>query len=61
VKNALKVSLQDLRGLHAFLEDYPEAKAILLYRGKERLKIGKVLCVPASEFLLELIPDTEIG
>jgi len=61
VKNALKVSLQDLRGLHAFLEDYPEAKAILLYRGKERLKIGKVLCVPVSEFLLELTPDTEIG
>ncbi len=61
VKNALTVSLQDLRGLHAFLEDYPEAKAILLYRGKDRLKIGKVLCVPVSEFLLELIPDTEMA
>ena len=32
-----KVFPHDLKALQAFLEDYPEAKALLLYRGKEKL------------------------
>jgi predicted AAA+ superfamily ATPase len=57
VKNAKKISSIDTRGLEAFLEDYPMAKAILLYRGKEYLQIKNVLCVPCEEFLLQLRPD----
>lgn len=33
VKNGATVRERDLRGLRAFLEDYPEAEARLLYRG----------------------------
>jgi uncharacterized protein len=56
VKNSANVSSKDLRGLKSFKEDYPEAETMLLYRGKERLKIDGVLCVPAGEFLLGLKP-----
>lgn len=47
----------DLRGLGAFLQDYPEAKATLLYRGKERLQHGKVRCLPVAEWLAALHPS----
>jgi predicted AAA+ superfamily ATPase len=57
VKNTKKVAPQDLKGLNAFLTDYPEAQALLLYRGETRLKMGDVLCIPIAEFLRTLIPD----
>ncbi len=57
VKNAKKVAPQDLKGLQAFLGDYPEAQALFLYRGETRLKIGDVLCIPVAEFLHQLKPD----
>lgn len=57
VKNADKVRSEDLRSLIAFQEDYPEAKALLLYRGKERLLKNNVLCLPCDEFLKELCPN----
>lgn len=57
VKNATRCDSYDLRGLKAFGEDYPEAKRYLLYRGKMRLKIGEVLCIPCEEFFLSLVPD----
>lgn len=56
VKNSSKLSSKDVRGLRTFKEDYPEAEPLLLYRGKERLKIDGVLCLPAEEFLLGLKP-----
>lgn len=56
VKSATKVFPGDLKGLHAFLEDYPEAQALLLYRGKEKLKMGPVLCLPVADFLRNLTP-----
>ncbi len=56
VKNAKKVSPHDLKGLKAFLADYPESKAFFLYRGNERLKIEEILCLPVSEFLEGLVP-----
>ena len=37
--------------------DYPEAKALLLYRGKEKLKMGKIFCCPVDEFLKQLTPN----
>lgn len=60
VKNANKVHSHDLKGLQAFLKDYPEAKALLLYNGKEKLKIDGILCLPAVDFLLTLIPNQSL-
>ncbi len=56
VKSRERVRPEDLRGLRAFLSDYPEAKATLLYAGKERLKQDGVLCQPVDEFLRALHP-----
>lgn len=56
VKNSATVSNQDIRGLKSFKTDYPEAETLLLHRGKERLKINGIHCIPAEEFLLGLKP-----
>lgn len=56
VKNGEVIHPQDLRGLQAFHADYPECCPILLYRGRERLLKGSILCVPCEEFLLQLRP-----
>jgi uncharacterized protein len=56
VKNTRRVRPADLRSLAAFRADYPEAEALLLYRGEHRLKTGGVLCVPVEEFLAQLRP-----
>jgi len=60
VKNSGRVRQEDLKSLKAFKEDYPEADLYLLYRGKERLKINGVLCLPCSEFLMNLIPGKKL-
>ncbi|MBF0410313.1 MAG: ATP-binding protein [Candidatus Riflebacteria bacterium] len=56
VKNSSKVFPNDLRSLKTFKEDYPQAQTYLLYRGKERLKMGDINCMPVDEFLLALKP-----
>ncbi|MDA8164798.1 MAG: ATP-binding protein [Desulfobacteraceae bacterium] len=56
VKNSSRVHPKMLKSLQAFREDYPEARTILLYRGKERLLINNTLCLPCEEFLLGLVP-----
>ena len=56
VKNAVRIHPQDLRGLKAFREDYPEAEACLIYRGKDRLVKGGILCLPCDGFLSSLRP-----
>jgi len=56
VKNSARVRDEDICGLRAFKKDYPESKAFLLYRGKERLVKEGILCVPCAEFLLALLP-----
>lgn len=56
VKNSRSVSRKDTRGLKAFCTDYPEAKALLLYRGKERVVVNGILCLPCEQFLLALKP-----
>ncbi|MBI5624776.1 MAG: ATP-binding protein [Elusimicrobia bacterium] len=61
VKNAARVRDEDLRGLRAFGEDYPEATRFLLYRGKECLKRHGILCLPCEEFLRKLVPGNSIG
>jgi len=60
VKNAARVRSEDLRGLRAFAEDYPQSRRVLLYRGRERLKIGEILCMPCDEFLLALHPAEDL-
>ncbi len=56
VKNSASIYSKDLRGLEAFDEDYPEAKLLLLYCGKERLQKKKILCLPIEDFLKTLTP-----
>ena len=60
VKNTKRVNSSDLRGLRAFLKDYPKAKAILLYRGTEKIISGGVLCIPCEDFLKSLKPNHAI-
>ncbi|MCD6380462.1 ATP-binding protein [bacterium] len=60
VKNSAVLHPKDMRGLKTFKLDYPECKAILLYRGKERLLRKDILCVPCEEFLRSLKPNSPI-
>lgn len=57
VKNSSKVRARDLRGLKAFQADYPESTAVLLYRGKERLQIDGIWCLPGEDFLRGIRPS----
>ncbi len=56
VKNTTAVRPEALRGLRSFREDYPESRAIFLYRGRDRLLRDGILCLPVQEFLLGLVP-----
>lgn len=60
VKNSQRVNSHDTKSLEIFLQDYPMAKAILLYRGKEKIKIKNVLCIPCEEFLKKLKPNQSL-
>lgn len=60
VKNSTTVHSSDVKPLEAFLEDYPMAKGILLYRGRERFMKKNILCLPCDEFLLHLRPNEPI-
>jgi predicted AAA+ superfamily ATPase len=56
VKNTPRVRPEDLGGLKSFAADYPECEPLLLYRGRERLKIERIQCLPVDEFLRDLNP-----
>lgn len=56
VKNSATVRPAHLTALKAFGSDYPEARRWLLYRGRERLLIDGIMCVPVGEFLRSLKP-----
>jgi len=60
-KNGARVYPQDLRGLKAFKQDYPQSRAYLVYRGNERLMKDDILCLPCEDFLLSLRPKQLIG
>jgi len=60
VKNSRTVHPKDLNGLLSFRQDYPQSKLLFLYRGKERLKIKDVFCLPCEEFLKNLVPGQRI-
>lgn len=57
VQNSPTVRSNDLRPLRTFIADYPEAKAVLLYRGSEELMIDGIRCLPVDSFLRGLAPE----
>lgn len=57
VKNAAHVNTKHLRTLKTFCRDYPEARPLYLYRGKDKLMIDGISCWPVDEFLRKLVPD----
>lgn len=54
IKRTGRISGQDLRGLRAFLKDYPMARAHFLYGGRRRQSEGQVDCLPMEEALKKL-------
>jgi predicted AAA+ superfamily ATPase len=60
VKNGRRVGGEDLRGLKAFRQDYPEAKCLLVHRGADRLLIDGIPCLPVREFLLGIRPGVQL-
>lgn len=60
VKNSQRIRPQDLRGLQEFQKDYPESKCALIYRGEKQIMKNGILCIPATEFLLNLRPNQEL-
>ena len=57
VKNTSKIKTEDLAGLRAFRQDYPECRTLILYRGRQQLLIDGILAVPVERFLKGIIPN----
>jgi len=55
VKNTHKIYNKDVKGLNAFLSDYPMAKGFLLHRGKDEWQEGKIHYMPCDKFLREIL------
>lgn len=60
VKNTARIRSRDLRPLKAFIEEFPQARGLMLYRGNETLRIDDIPCVPVDRFLRGLVPGTSI-
>lgn len=60
VKNASRIRPEDLRGLRAFGDEYPEARRLLLYRGEDRRITDDILCLPVTDFLRNLHPSRTV-
>lgn len=60
VKGSSRVRPEDLRGLRAFAEDYPEASLFLLHRGDRVERHGEVWCVPVEAALRALVPGKSL-
>ena len=56
VKGTKQIHPKSLTSLNTFLSDYPEASAMLLYRGAEKLMVDGIPCWPVVDFLLQLKP-----
>lgn len=54
VKRTGRASGQMLRGLKAFLKDYPSAKAYFIYGGERRMREGDIEIIPIRDALKEL-------
>jgi len=60
VKNSRRVQAKDLRPLKTFRNDYPESRVALLYRGRDRLCIDGIPCIPCDQFLERLSPSEDL-
>jgi len=60
VKNSGRIRQEDLRGLAAFVADYPQARTVLLYRGYRRERKGDIWILPVEEFLRDLQPSRDL-
>ena len=60
VKRNHDISMNDVKPLKAFKEEYPEADCILLYGGFETKIVRDILCIPTSKFLSELCFDEPV-
>jgi uncharacterized protein len=60
VQNRARVDAVHLRALRAFGEDYPEARRVLAYRGRNRLVIDGITCIPCDELLRSIVPGQEL-
>ena len=54
VERKRRLSGHDLRGLRAFLEDYPMAKAYVLYGGDHAAHFGPIHALPIAQALRDL-------
>lgn len=57
VKRSAEISPKDVNGLLAFQEEYPEAACLIVYGGKARTTYRNLLCIPITEFLLQVKLD----
>lgn len=60
VKNTDRIRPEDLRGLSAFGEDYPQAELVMLYRGARRERRGRIWILPVDRFLETLHQSKEL-
>lgn len=60
VKRSIDLQPDDVKGLKAFHEEYPEASCFILYNGKQRIVYRGILCIPITEFCLNLKPEEPI-
>lgn len=54
VKRSQRIQSEDLKGLRAFREDYPEAETYLFYGGADRLHLDGIHVLPASTWIPRL-------
>ena len=54
IKRTGRISSSMMRGLKAFLKDYPQAKAYFIYGGERRLREGNIEILPIKDALKEL-------
>ena len=60
VRNARAVHSADLRAMRTFRSDYPEADAAMLHRGRERMRMHGIWCLPVEDFLREMVPGRRL-
>lgn len=58
VKSSPRIRPGDYSGLNSFGEDYPKARRLLLYRGKDRFEHQGITVLPCQEFLAALGPGS---
>ncbi len=57
VKNTRNIRKNDLRPLKAFHQDYPQCNPLFVYRGKEKLLVDNIFCIPCETFLKSIEPN----